>query len=371
MKSTTLLGRLGSAALHAVGPAVASGVDVIASRALMYRSSAAVSRSASESKGPAERVVALRAIAAAYGDPALYTTPALLFGEPRRIEPSQRDVGRFDRGGVIGDVIDLAWPSRLGPYLTSLDARVREVTENHTARARWIRGRGAGARPLAILVHGYRGGSFPFEERAWPIAALLRRGLDVVLAQLPHHADRARPKSAPRFPGSDPRMTNEGFAQAIRDLRDLVQWGRGRGAPAVIAAGMSLGGFSVSLLGTVEPLDFLVPFIPLVSLADTARDGGRLVGTPAEQMTQHEALSDAYRVVSPLSRPPLLPKERVLVVGAVGDRITPLEHARRIAAHFDADLVTFPGGHLLQLGRGAGFRAILERLATVGITTGE
>jgi dienelactone hydrolase len=370
VKPRGLLASFGDAALRAFGPAVASQVDSVAARALWYRSSGSRARSRAESMGAPERLVALRAIADAYGAPELFASAEPFFGAARVIAPRERDVGRFDRGGVIADVTDLAWESRVTPYLAVLDGRVREVTENHTARARWIRGRGAAPRSVAILVHGYRAGRFAFEERAWPIASLVRRGLDVLIAQLPHHADRARPGGSPRFPGTDPRITNEGFGQAIRDLRDLVQWARHRGAPSVVASGMSLGGYTVALLGTVERLDFLAPFIPLGSLADAARDNGRLVGTLAEQREQHEALEAAYRVASPLARPPLLAKDRVVVVGAEGDRITPIAHARRIAAHYDADLVTYPGGHILQVGRGVGFRAILERMVVAGITSG-
>lgn len=368
MKQRGLLGSLGDAALRAIGPRVASQVDAVAARALMYRSSGAKARSRAESMGPDERLAALRAIASAYGADDLYASPAPFFGEARVIRPRERDAGRLNRDGAVADVIDLAWDSRVAPYLDDLDGRAREVEENHTARARWFRGRGAVPRAVAILVHGYRAGHFAFEERAWPIASFVRRGLDVLIAQLPHHADRARPGRAPRFPGTDPRMTNEGFGQAVRDLRDLVQWSRHRGAPAVVASGMSLGGYTVALLGTVEPLDFLAPFIPLASLADAARDNGRLVGTAAEQREQHEALERAYRVASPFARRPLLSGDRVVVVGAEGDRITPIAHAQRLAAHYEAELVTYPGGHLLQFGRSIGFRAILERMAALRLT---
>jgi hypothetical protein len=55
----------------------------------------------------------------------------------------------------------------------------------------------------------------------------------------------------------------------------------------------------------------------------------------------------------------------MLVVGAKADRITPLRHARRLSTHFRAPLVTFPGGHLFQLGRAAAFDAVAELLARI------
>jgi pimeloyl-ACP methyl ester carboxylesterase len=45
------------------------------------------------------------------------------------------------------------------------------------------------------------------------------------------------------------------------------------------------------------------------------------------------------------------------VLGAEGDRITPIAHARRLAEHFGAPLEVFAGGHILQFGRADAFRA--------------
>lgn len=368
MRSRSVLAAVGDAALRRVGPVVASTIDHLGARALWYRSPASRRRSSAEGLGPAERVRALDAIASLYGDPALIDEPDRFFGTPRRVEVESRPVARFDRDRARAEVTDVSWASRVDPFVAELARRCDDVEENRTARARVYRG-GDRPRPLAILVHGYRGGHFGFEERAWPVAALLRRGLDVALFQLPHHGLRARPGAGPRFPGSDPRLANEGFGQAVRDLRDLVHHARTAWeAPGVVAMGMSLGGYTVSLLGTVEPaVDFVAPIIPLASLADAARDNGRLVGTAEERDAQHRALDAAYRVTSPLARRPRIAPERALVVAAAGDRITPIDHARRLAAHFGAEMVTFPGGHLLQLGRAEGFRAIVRRLRELGL----
>src|SRR6185437_2743047 len=121
--------------------------------------------------------------------------------------------------------------------------------------------------------------------------------------------------------------------------------------------GMSLGGYTTSLLATVEPrLAFAVPMIPLASIAYMARALGRLTGSADEQQAQFEALEAAYRAVSPLARAPKVEPERVLVLGAEGDRITPVEHARWLAAHFRARIHLFHGGHILQFGRAGAFR---------------
>ena len=131
---------------------------------------------------------------------------------------------------------------------------------------------------------------------------------------------------------------------------------------------MSLGGYSTALFATLEPdLSFAVPLIPLASVADFAREQGRL-GTGENADLQHAALEAANRVVSPLARPSLVPPERVLIAAAAADRVTPIAHAERLAAHFDVPLLRVHGGHLLQTWRATAFRemkAMLRRNGTI------
>jgi pimeloyl-ACP methyl ester carboxylesterase len=217
------------------------------------------------------------------------------------------------------------------------------------------------------LIHGYRAGQFAIEERAWPLSWMLERGLDVAIYVLPAHGVRA-PAGAPRFPASDPRLTIEGFRQAIFELRALLAYLKDRGAPHVGVMGMSLGGYTTSLFATAEKdLSFAVPFIPLASFADVALAAQRLIGSEEDQMLQHAAVERAHRVVSPFARKPKVAADSVIVVGGAGDRITPISHAEKLSAHFGAELVVFPGGHLIQLGRGEGFRRAMRMLRERGI----
>ncbi|HEY1959173.1 MAG TPA: hypothetical protein VGH28_26345 [Polyangiaceae bacterium] len=298
-----------------------------------------------------ERMRALAAIRDAYGAPEIWTSPDAFFEPPEPIDPSLRRV----RGMGALDVIDARWPSRYEPYLAELRNKYLAYEDNRTSHARLFVS--ASPRPAIVLIHGYLAGQWAVEERAWPVRWLAKR-YDLALAVLPFHAQRGSRgrRGPPPFPGPDPRVTNEGFRQAVFDLRALIRFLRARGAPSVGVMGMSLGGYTTSLLATVErDLDFAVPIIPLASLADFALEQGRL-GAGDEARLQHDALEEANRVVSPLARPSLV--SRVLVVAAEGDRITPMGHAERLARHFGADIVRFPGGHLLQFGRGEAFREI-------------
>jgi pimeloyl-ACP methyl ester carboxylesterase len=284
-----------------------------------------------------------------YGDERYLTEPDRYFQAPPPGEGRLTKVRSIDLGQ---DVLDLRWRSRFSPLGKGVGARYEAHEENHVALAR-LYVRTHERRPAAVLIHGYLGGEFAIEERVLPVQWLLAQGLDVAIFVLPFHGERRRRTvSKPVFPSSDPRFTIEGFRQAVHDFRWLLRWLLERGAPSVGVLGMSLGGYTASLLATLEPrLAFAAPLVPLASLADFARDGGRLVGTPEQQALQYAALEDAFRVVSPLGRPAALPPERMVILAGEADRITPVSHARRLAEHLGAPLECFPGGHLLQIGR--------------------
>jgi pimeloyl-ACP methyl ester carboxylesterase len=346
-------------ALKSLSTQVASRVDQVFYSTTLAPPRKPHERPADPEGAHRERMELLDALEREYGDPAYLAEPGLFFPEPGATEGRGTKVRSLDLGL---DVVDLRWRSRFEVLGKAVAERYRQHEENNVALAR-VFARTQERRPAVVLIHGYLGGEFAVEERVLPVEWLLERGLDVALLVLPFHGERRRRTlSKPVFPSSDPRFTIEGFRQAVMDARWLIRWFLQRGAPSVGVLGMSLGGYTAALLATVEPrLSFAAPLVPLASLADFARDAGRLVGTPEQQALQYERLERAFRVVSPLGRPPALAGDRVVVLAGEADQITPVAHARRLAEHLGASLELFPGGHLLQLGRG---RA-LEPLARV------
>jgi pimeloyl-ACP methyl ester carboxylesterase len=344
----------------------ASHFDVAIGAAIFHRSAASRARSPTESLGHEERVRALAVSAGIYDRPEHYDPAGGFFARPEPMLPRVS----FVRAIAGGEVVDWTWHSTFHPLCADVAERYLSHTTNRTAAARLFL-HGDRPRPAALLLHGYRAGQYALEERVWPVDWLFERGMDVVIPVLPFHAVRAHRPGAPIFPGSDPRISNEGFRQAILDLRTLAGHLRARGAPAVGVMGMSLGGYTTALLATVEDrLDFAVPMIPLASLAHIAGSLGRLVGTEEQKRAQLAGLEAVHRAVSPLARPSRIAPERVLVLAAEGDRITPIEHARWLAAHFRAPLEIFPGGHILQIGRGQAFRSIGRLLGRLGLLDG-
>lgn len=341
----------------------ASHVDTVVGAAIFHRSAASRARSQSESLGPADRMIALASMAALYDRPEHYELDTPFFATPTAIAPRATRVREIPGG----EVSDWTWPSPFELHCAEVADRYLATAQNQRAAARLFLHRDR-PRPAALLLHGYRAGQFAVEERAWPIQWLFERGLDLAIVVLPFHGVRAHGLGSPMFPGSDPRITNEGFRQSVLDVRSLARHLLDRGAPAVGVMGMSLGGYTASLVATIEErLSFAVPLIPLSSIADVADRLGRFVGSPEEQADQRAGLDRVHRVVSPLARPARLGRDRILIAAAEGDRITPPEHARRLAAHFGAPLTTFSGGHILQLGRSQAFRAVGRMLGGLGL----
>jgi dienelactone hydrolase len=334
----------------------ASGVDVAAVRLLQE----IARRAAGPALSHLERLAKLQESARAYAAIA----PAALFAQPPPLERiAERRVRRLPGGG---EVIDLHWHSGYVPHEPGGRDAYLQYVENHTAYARLLRH--AQPRPALVCLHGYRAGVHAFEEIAWSARWFYALGLDVALLTLPFHALRA-PRSAPGplFPSTRVGRTIEGFGQAVWDLRRLLEWLRRKGAPMAGIAGMSLGGYTAALASTVEAsLDYAVLFIPLGDLTDVAVEHEALRGEQVPPWIT-DAGKRALALVRPLQRAPLVPGHRMLVVAAEGDRIThTATHAQKLAAHFQAPLVTFPGAHLVQLGRRVGFVAMAQLLARLG-----
>lgn len=287
------------------------------------------------------------------------------FREPRVIHP-QLDVRAVRPDGVR--IVDVHWPSEYQTFLPEVQEQYDRDEQNRTATARLVIH--DEPRPIVILIHGYLGGVHRMERRIWPMAFLEKLGMDVALFVLPFHGPRGgrRLGELPPFPGAEPRITNEGFRQAMADFRDFVGWLSARGHQKIGVMGMSLGGYSTALATTLEPrLDFSVPIIPLASIADVALLNGHLGDDREEAELQARALDAVHRIVSPLHRKPAIPSDRILIIGAEADRITPIENARKLAHHFHCRLETMHGGHLVQFGRNEKFRSIGRFLNEIGV----
>lgn len=360
-------------------------------------------RSSAESLGHEARMQGLGAIEAFYGRASFLAQDSGFFPRPKPIHPL---FTRRQPLGNVGEVVDMSWPSAFRPLWADSEAeallaratgesepphgqtdiralrmdqsgelahKYLRAKRNQTCHARWFR-HYDGGRPCAVILHGYMAGNFAIEERIWEARALFDLGLDVVITVLPFHGPRrseARGYLPPAFPSSDPRFTIEGMRQVVFDHQALFNYLLGHGVAEIGLMGMSLGGYAAALLATLqEALAFLVLFIPLASIEDFAKKHGRLTGDDEQQAQQHAAMRAAQWVVSPFARAPRIASERTLIVEGGSDLVTGKHHAERLAQHFGAPTVTFPGGHLLHFGRAQAFQAIHGLLRELGYARG-
>jgi pimeloyl-ACP methyl ester carboxylesterase len=346
---------------------VASGLDQLFNEAVLGSGEPALDHD--------QRMAGLARVGAFYNRPEL---AAELFPQPEAIAPELRRTGRTADGG---ELLELAWDSAFTPLWSDGDGgggsafaqRYLAVRENGRMHARWYRHAGK-PRPCAVLLHGYASGTLALEARVWPIDALYRGGLDVVMTVLPFHGPRRDPRRGlrpPAFPvASDLRFGIEGMRQLVADHRALFDHLEREGAPAIGVMGMSFGGYSAALLATLEArLQFAALLVPLAYLEPRAWNAPPLLGS-AEVELERAALRRVQAVVSPFTRPSLLPPERCAVVAGELDRVTGLAQARALAAHLHAPLHRFAGGHLLQLGRGRAFAHVYAMLEQAGLFTG-
>ncbi len=277
--------------------------------------------------------------------------------------------------GPLGtQVVDLEFASDYQPFLPAARDAYLAVRENFTAHARWWTSERG--RPTIVMLHGWGGGNHWVTERTFAVPYWLRHGYDVVSFQLPFHGARA-PKvkgivqSGALFPSPNPLRTNEAFGHAIYDLRALAMFLRARGASAVGAIGMSLGGYTAALWATIHgagKLEFAVAMIPAVSMARLMWRHGESSPVRKRAMNagiDEDLLADAFAIHSPALRPVALPRDRLFVIAGRGDRITPSDHAEELARHWNVDIRWFEGGHLAQVGSREAVRDVRRALGAL------
>jgi pimeloyl-ACP methyl ester carboxylesterase len=319
---------------------------------------------------PSDAYAQMTELARRYGDGTL-ALPSPFFPTPVLPEVQLRPAG----DGPLGtQIVDLSFRSEYTPYLPAARDPYLSITQNYTAHARWwTSDRG---RPTIVLLHGWRADNHWVTQRSFSVQYWLRHGYDVAAFVLPFHGARAPGPSGALFPSANPMRTNEGFGHAIYDLRALALFLRARGASAVGAMGMSLGGYTTGLWASVAGpgdaggIDFAVAMIPAVSMAhlmwihsedSPARRHAAKAGITAE------LLGEVFAVHAPTTRPPRVPPDARFVIAGKGDRITPPDQARTLAAHWHTDILWFDGGHLAQVGRGDALRTVRRALGALDL----
>ncbi len=222
---------------------------------------------------------------------------------------------------------------------------------NREAHA-WVLRHADPGRPWLMCVHGYGMGLPAVDLSAFEARRLHGElGLNVICPVLPLHGPRKiRLRSGDGFLNGDFLDTVHAEAQAMWDLRRLLSWLRGNGATQIGVYGLSLGGYTTSLLVGLDPgLACAIAGIP-------AADFARLVARLAPHATLREVerlgldwnvLREVLSVVSPLHLKPKLPRERLSIFGGTADHLVPGDQVRDLWKHWgEPRIAWYPGSHL-------------------------
>ncbi len=292
-----------------------------------------------------------------YADLAAAQDAAAVFIEP---EPVVVNTRPGDGPDVPGGRVELL---RFDSAFEALNPQLRRDYAGHTnnavARAQHWRHED-GPRPTLVVVHGFGASPAWFNVAFFSLRDLFAGGWDVLLYTLPFHGSRRTSRTAVN--GLDllrfgMAHLTEAMVHAIHDLRVFIDHLFTTGAPRVGITGLSLGGYVSGLAAAVEDrLDFAVPnaavvwLPPLLDAWFPANVTTRVLR--ARSAVDPDLLARALALHSPLNYPPLLGRERLMVVAGLGDRLAPPEQSLMLWEHWGRpELHWFPGSHVIHLGR--------------------
>lgn len=239
--------------------------------------------------------------------------------------------------------------------------------ENATAYARLFLSRAAGwSAPTVIFLHalmsasdfGYRRIARRFNENGW----------NAIFPHLPFHYSRV-PRG--HFNGALALTANlprngETLRQAVKEMRQLMDYCRARGCRRFGIIGTSYGGWIGALLSFVEAdFEFVTLLQPISDLEEAIWDSAAGSGIRARLIKagvkrgislQHAHLS------SPLHGKPLLDTKKITLIAGAYDRIVPVKTIERLAQAWGGLPVTVvPQGHFGYRAMGVALRKLLPR----------
>ena len=284
--------------------------------------------------------------------------------EPTDLRPAQSRGLRYQH---------LVFPSEFEPWVDEPGrARWLGYERNRTGHA-WVLQHPGGPRPWLVCVHGYRMG-FPLADFIGFPAAWFHRELGVNLAfpVLPLHGPRKMGvRTGDGFLSGDYVDAIHLQAQAVWDIRRVVRWLRAEEGQPIGIYGLSLGGYTATLLASLEDdLACAIAGIPATDYVGLTRSAfpGWLLQLATYAGLGLDRIERLVRVVSPLALAPRVPWDRRFLYAATADRLVSPASVRALWHHWDRPRLDWYEGSHTSFGWETTVRALLtEALSRSGL----
>ena len=293
-----------------------------------------------------------------YGELAEAQDPTVSFPAPTSVPRiSSRPANPIAEWMAHGRVHNIRFNSSFEAVNPALRDQCRGYERNNVVYAQHWR-HDDGPHPTLCVIHGFLGSAYLANGLFLSLPWFYRSGYDVLLYTLPFHGRRAEkysPFSGYGYFAHGFAGFAEAMAQAVFDFRSLIDYLEFTGVDRVALTGISLGGYTSALIACVdERIQAVIPNVPVVTPEATVDDwfpANMLVALNRRiAQTDPDLAAAASRYTSPLNYPPLVPKDRRLIITGLGDRFAPPQQAELLWRHWDrCAFHWFPGNHLLHI----------------------
>jgi pimeloyl-ACP methyl ester carboxylesterase len=293
-----------------------------------------------------------------YAELAAAQDPSLSFPAPTTVpRVSSRPANPVAEWMAKGDVQNICFDSSFEAINPALQKQCSGFERNNVVHAQHWR-HDDGPHPTLCLIHGFMGSPYLFNGLFFSLPWFFRSGYDVLLYTMPFHGSRAEkgsPFSGYGFFANGFAGFAEAMAQAVHDFRSVIDYLEFTGVDRIALTGMSLGGYTSALIASVDDrIQAVIPNVPVVAPDQTADEW-----FPANKVVKLRSLlsrtdsgltKSATQFSSPLNYPPLVPKDRRLIITGLGDRLAPPGQAEMLWKHWDrCAFHWFPGNHILHV----------------------